>query len=180
MKKYTFLICCLLFVGSAYAQQDITKKWLVQTDTAYHFSFKYPNDWTLKLPGTNVRFFVTSVLENDEDKFKENMNCSARVLEQKGFKISTAKEALKQSLEEKLSNFILLKTNYIQWNNAETLVMEYTCTQTSNDITYNIHILQKMAVVKNTLYTFTYTAEEASYKKFIPIANAVFTSLKVK
>jgi hypothetical protein len=37
-----------------------------------------------------------------------------------------------------------------------------------------------MAVVKGTLFTFTYVAEENSYNKFIGTVNTVFTSMKIK
>ncbi len=180
MKKTLLLSCCLGIANIIFAQQTDTRNWLVQTDSAYHFTFNRPPGWELKLPGTNTRFFLTSQKENEQDPFRENINCIARVIEQAGFKVSDAADAIKKSLSEKLQDYKLLKSVYSTWNNSETLVLEYTCTQEAGGTIYNIHMLQRMAVVKNTLFTFTYTAEETSYNKFINIVNIVFQSLKIK
>jgi hypothetical protein len=180
MRKSILLFCCLGIVNILIAQQTNNSSWPVQTDSVYHFTFKRPPTWDLKLPGTNTRFFLTSQAENEKDLFRENINCITRVIEQAGFKISNAADAIKQSLSEKLKDYKLLKSAYSTWNNSQTLVLEYTCTQESGDTTYTIHILQRLAVVKNTLFTFTYTAEEAGYNKYIDIVNKVFLSLKIK
>lgn len=171
------LLCSNLLTAQ---KSDIPADWALYTDTAYHFSVRYPADWEFKLKNTNTRFFVTSYKENEEDKFRENINCIVRVLDDKGFSIKTAEDAIKKSLSEKLQNYQLLRTEYLTWNNSETLEIEYTCTQSANDITYSIHMLQRMGVVKGTLFTLTYTAEQKSFSKYIDTVKKVLQSLKVK
>gem|GEM_PF-5886756 len=76
-------------------KHDIPADWLSFTDTAYNFSIRYPADWEFKLKNTNTRFFVTSSLENSDDKFRENINCIARVIEEKGITVKIAEDAKK-------------------------------------------------------------------------------------
>ena len=172
---------CILCCNQLNAQQNnIPADWALYTDTAYHFSVRYPSDWEFKLKNTNTRFFITSYNENEADKFRENINCIVRVMDDKAFTIKMAEDAIKKSLSEKLQDYQLLRTEYLTWNNSETLEIEYTCTQSANDITYSIHMLQRMGVVKGTLFTLTYTAEQKSFSKYIDTVKKVLQSLKVK
>jgi hypothetical protein len=171
------VLCCHQLTAQ---KNDIPADWLPFTDTAYNFSIRYPADWEFKPKNTNTRFFITSSTENDSDKFRENINCIARVVEEKGFTIKMAEDAIKKSLGEKLQDYKLLRSEYLTWNSSETLELEYTCTQTSSDVSYSIRMLQRMAVVKGTLFTLTYTAEQKSYRKYIDTVKKVLASLKVK
>jgi hypothetical protein len=161
-------------------KNDIPADWSLYTDTVYHYSVRYPANWEFKPKNTNTRFFVTSYKENEEDKFRENINCIVREMDDKGFTIKMAEDAIKKSLREKMKDYQLLRSEYMTWNNSETLEIEYTCTQTANDITYSIHLLQRMGVVKGILFTLTYTAEEKSYSKYIDTVKKVLQSLKVE
>ena len=171
-----FLLCTI----TLHAQKDKTKtQWLTYGDSLYNFTVQYPSNWEFKTPGTNTRFFITSYNETDADNFRDNINCIARKLEQKDFKINSAEEAIKKSLQEKYTDLNFIYSGYTQWNGTEALEMEYTFTNTSNEVAYHIHLLQRMAVVKEVLYTITYTAEAESYQKYIGIVRKVIQSFKV-
>jgi len=181
MKNFFLLFVSMVIVNNLCAQQTKeTTNWLTQTDTLHHFSFSYPAEWTLKLPGTNTRFFVTSPKKTDNDDFRENINCITRVLEQKDFTVKMAEDAIKESLSEKLTDFKLLRSEYITWNGSETLEIDYTCTRESEGTTYYIHILQRMAVIGGTLFTLTFTSEADTYSKYLPTVKKIMQSLKVK
>ncbi len=180
MKNLFSLLAGIFIVINLQAQQPvIATNWLSHTDSVFHFSFTYPENWELKLPGGTTRFFVTSPKETDHDNFRENVNCIARVLEQKGFTIKMAEGAIEKSLTEKLKDFKLVQKKYITWNNSEALQIEYTCTQTSGDKSYNIYILQRMAVINDTMFTITFTSEVNTYKMYSPAAKKIMQSLKV-
>jgi hypothetical protein len=178
--KVLFSVICVLYLLPSYSQNgSVAEGWKLQKDTAYNFSFLYPVSWDLKLPGTNTRFFVTSKLENDADQFRENLNCIARGLQQQGFKISDATEEIKKSLAEKLTDYKLIYSGYTTWNNVQMLTLEYTCTQESNGVKYYVHLLQKIAVAKGILFTFTYTAAADKYDKFLNTINKILKSVKL-
>jgi hypothetical protein len=180
MKKFLFSFFCFLFTLSLSAQKSNTFiEWVTYTDSLYNFTVLHPSDWEFKTPGTSTRFFVTSYADSDTDNFRENVNCIVRKIEQTDFKISQAEDALKKSLGEKLKNFTIINSVYSQWNDAETLEMEYSCTRTSNGTEFRVHNLQRMAVVNGILFTLTYTAEEGSYNKYIGTVKKVIASLKV-
>jgi hypothetical protein len=181
MKLFPLSIFCLLSAISLHAQTTTAPtKWFTYKDSLHPFTVQYPSDWEFKKPGTNTRFFITSYKENEEDQFRDNINCIARKIEQKGFTIRMAEDAVMKSLAEKLKDFSLVNSTYSQWNGAESLELEYTCTMSSAGNNFDIHMLQRMAVIKGTLYTITFTSEDASYHKYIPVVTRVIKSFTVK
>jgi PsbP len=180
MKNSLILLCCLCTASLLHAQTGtaVKTKWLTHYDSSYHFSFQYPEDWQLKLPGTNTRFFVTSYPENDSDNFRENINCIVRKMEDTGFKIKTAEADIKATLAEKMTDFKMLRSGYKKWNGKDALYMEYTCTNKSEDLVYYIHIYQQVAIWRGILYTMTYTSESKSYSKYWNTISTIMQSLK--
>jgi hypothetical protein len=177
--KYIVALCCCLSSTVLMAQQD-TATWVSHTDTTYHFSLMRPDNWQFKLPGTNTRFFITSYAENDADKFRENINCIARRIEDRNFVISMAEDAIKTSIKEKMADYKELSSGYVKWNNTDALQLNYTCSQQFNGATVNLHIFQLVSVVKGILYTITFTSMTDSYDKYIGVVNKVVQSFKVE
>jgi len=181
MKRFLLLACTIFLFNTPQAQPaGTTTNWLTHTDAAYHFSINYPAGWEFKLPRTKTRFFVTSPIEDNNDQFRENINCIVREIEQKGLTISSAAETIKKNLADQMSDFKMIRSEYINWNNSETLELEYTCTRKSGEYNYNIHMLQRMAVINDTLFTLSYTSEDRSYNKYIATIKKIMESLKVK
>lgn len=179
MRKNIVLLLCLLASGFVKAQSGgaVTANWLTHQDST--FSFKYPPDWLLKLPGTNTRFIVTSKPEDENDHFRENINCITRVLNDPGFKISSAEKDIRETLETKMTDFKLLASGYTTWNGSEALYMEYSTTQKAGEILMKVHIYQQMAVVKGVLFTLTYTAADTGYSKYWNIIAGIIQSVKI-
>ncbi len=180
MKKSMILFCCLFTASLLKAQtgNTVTAKWLTHYDSAYNFSFQHPDDWQLKLPGTKTRFFVTSYPENDADNFRENINCIVSKVDDTGYQIKSAEAEIKATLVKNMTNFKMLNSGYKKWNGKDALYLDYTCTQKSGDITYNIHIYQQIAVWRGAVYTLTFTADAASYSKYWGSISKIIQSLK--
>lgn len=176
-----FVICFLLSLPALLKAQTTTVPagWKKHLDTAYNFVLYYPADWTLRLPGTNTRFFITTKLENDADAFAENLNCVARTLQQKDFTISSVKDAVIENLAANLKDFKLISSDYSTWNASQMLTIDYTCTKEQDGKKYSIHILQKIAVAKGILFTFTYTAETDHFAKYEETARKVIRLIRL-
>lgn len=177
-KKIIFLPLYLFLTNVSFAQSTDKLSWMGITDTTYHFSFSYPINWELKLPNTNTRFFVTSYPENSADKIRENVNFAAKELNTVNFKIQSAEEAIKNNLAQKLQNFKLIDSKYFQWNSTDVLVFEFTCTKMVNDTPVTLRLQTYQAILGKWLYTFTFTAEDASYNKYMEVAAKIFNSIK--
>ena len=186
MKKI-IILPVFLFVSSICLQAQIesTKnkeatEWLQLTDTTYKFTISYPAQWTLKLPNTNTRFFFTSPVTSESDKFRENVNGITRKIEEKGFTILMATDNIKESLAKKLQNFKLINATESKWFGADMLELEYSGTNETDGIKYNVHFLQRMAVINGTLITLTYTAEDLQYENYLTIVRKIFDSFQFK
>ncbi len=177
MKNIITLFTCLLIAAVLQAQTGNTK-WLTQEDSLFHFTYQYPENWTLKLPGTQTRFFVTSKPENENDNFKENINCIAKDLNVPNFNIKDEEANLKESLKSQMPDFKLLASSYKKWNGTDALCIDFTTTQKSGDNTYYIRIYQQVAVLKGILYVLTYTAETGTFSKYWDTVSTIMLSVK--
>jgi eukaryotic-like serine/threonine-protein kinase len=173
-------VCILSSITLTAQTKPDTSQWKTYTDTAYHFTMQYPAWWEFKPQSTNTRFFVTSYKENEADAFRENLNCLTRTIDQPGFTIDKAEAAIKKSLAGQLTDYKLIRSGYITWNGVQTLELDYTCTKESGGASYNIHMYQRMAIVKNTLFTLTFTSDAAAYTRYLPTVKKMLASLKVK
>lgn len=178
--KILILIASLLIAFFVSAQPGNTEvKWLTHTDSAYKLSIQYPSDWELKPPKTKTRFFITSYPESDKDNFRENLNCTVPSDIGKNTTIQMAEEDILKTLPQSLGDFKIVQSNYSKWNNVDAYEIEYTCTQTNNDVTYHLHMLQKIAIINGKLYALTYTSMNDSYEKYINTIRRMFESFKV-
>lgn len=174
---YTAIFFAFIFLNGT-AQQS-QSSWLSHVDTAKHFSFRYPENWTLKLPGTDARFIVTSPRENNSDDFRENLNFLVR--EAPGFKtgVPTSAAALKEALQLRRNNFVFIDSAYVKWNNVQALRFTYSFTSTENSKEFPIEMMQQLTVLNGVLFTLTYTAKAGSFTKFLPVINQIIQSVVV-
>jgi len=183
MNRKIFLFVHFVFLtgSSVIAQINNGNRtiWKTHYDSLYNFSLQYPGDWEFKLPTEKSRFVVKSYKENEADSFRENVNCIARKIDEKGFVIKDAEDAIKKALSEKLTDYELISSEYIKWNKADALQIKYTCTQQSGDQKYSIKIFQQVAVVNGVLYTLTFTAEAVNYGKYASAVNKMYALFKV-
>lgn len=155
--------------------------WNKHTDQVHRFTFEYPAGWTLKLPETDTRFFVTSPSENEADRFWENVNCIARKLDAPDLDLKAVEEAVLASLSKTRKDYALVMLDHPPWNQCPSLEVVYTFTaQTPSGDSFQVKILQRVAVVKGTLFTITFTSEQRSYDAFVDTARGVIESLAVE
>jgi hypothetical protein len=77
-------------------------------------------------------------------------------------------------------DYKLLSSAYVKWNNAEALQLSYTGNKEINGALVNLHMFQLMAVVKDVLYTITFTSMADSYDKYIGVVNKVVQSFTIE
>lgn len=178
--KLSFLAACLFIAFSATAQPgSATVKWLLHKDSLYNLSMQYPSDWQLKPPTQNARFFVTSYPESGADNFRENVNCIVPKPVDKGVTIQMAETDIVNTLSGNLPGFKIVRSGYSKWNNVNSYEIEYTCVQTSGETTYNLHMLQKVAIIKGKLYALTFTSLTDAYDQYIATVRRMIQSFKV-
>lgn len=91
-----------------------------------------------------------------------------------------AETDITKTLSENLSDFKIINSGYSNWNNVTAYEIEYSCTQASGNDTYYLHILQKVAIIKEKLYALTFTSEDEFYKKNIGMVRKMIESFKVE
>ena len=81
---------------------------------------------------------------------------------------------------KRFADFKQGEISYISWNGVEALQIDFYATVEVRGNSYKIHFLQQFAVVDGLIYIFTYTADRASYDKFVSSARAILETAKVK
>lgn len=178
--KISFLSACLFLAYFATAQSGTsTVKWLTHKDSLYNLSIQYPSNWQLKPPNENARFFITSYPESAADNFRENLNCIVPSPVKKGVTLKAAEEDINNTLSGSLPGFELVHSGYSSWNGVNSYEIEYVCTQTSGENTYELHMLQKIMILKGKLYALTFTSLTDSYDKYIGDIRKMIQSFRV-
>lgn len=179
MKKIFFLIFSLPFLG-LYGQTtkpskpivDSSLQWQNYLDTSNKFSFRYPANWTIRIPNEkeSAKIFIRSPKENDDDSFIENINLIIREVRVDKINVEMLKKSVKEALEKKVNQYEFISGKNTTWLGTSAYEIYYSSINSGE----KVKILQRVAFLNNKLYTITYVASYDNtiyYKKAIEIMN---------
>ena len=151
-------------------------KYLIFTDNfGYGITINYPFGWEKKEAVMDAVVVFLSPLENEFDKFRENLSLIIKkyLLEQKlsGGYIEFEIEQLKETLQD----FQLVKKTRIKISNIPAYKIVYTGKKQE----INIKIMQYYALKNKRIYLLTYTAEKDKYNKFLKVIKKMIKSFKI-
>lgn len=142
-------------------------------------TLQYPGDWSIKEnPAAGVIVAFGSPKENSSDTFVDNVNLSVSDLSSKpDMTLDQVADLWQKQTEEDLatSTFKLseIKPDTLAGQDAKRLVFTYSLQEK------DIKGLVVIALKDKKAYIVTYTAEKASYDKFVNAANTIVSSLQV-
>jgi hypothetical protein len=178
-RRLKSIVMAIMMLGLLFPQLAAAQAaWPTYSNEAFGYHISYPPDWEFKPPNEKDTFFVTSRLNGDGDRFRENVNCKPLRLQIKDFNIRSAEAQIIAGVST-MPDFKLIKSTYVRWNGVEALMLEYTLSNTTNGERYDIHIQQQMSVIGDVLYAITFTSEEGSYARYLPMATQIVNSMKV-
>jgi hypothetical protein len=160
------------------AVASVKVPWLDYANSDFGYRLSYPSDWQFKAPNAKNTFFIGTPMESETDLFVENINCTPTRLPTKDFDITTVEPSLLPKLSAK-PDFKMIQSKYIVWNGAKAWQIEYTFSNDSDNIHHDLHMVQRMAVYGDRLFTVTFTALDTSFSKYFPTVEKIFDSIKV-
>ena len=76
--------------------------------------------------------------------------------------------------------FNLIKLEYVQWNDTETMQLKYTTKQVSEGKVFTLQYLHLTTIIDGKQYSLVFTSLKATYDSYVQTAEKIMYSLKVK
>lgn len=145
------------------------------SDPQGRFSIGYPGNWQLNDNTEDAVIQIMSPLENDNDKFKQNV--SLRIEEMKSG--TTIEDYVKLNMDEvkgMIKNYREVSSMFFNRNGSRAYQIVYK--GTFGEMAYDVQIKQLFTIANGKGYILTYANKEDERDAFETTANKIFNSFK--
>lgn len=141
------------------------------------YNILYPESWkpdTSKMMGTDLVIF--SPLENEEDKFSENINIMIQDLDNQNIDLERYKEISDNQIRELFADSEVFESAVIKSNGADYYKMIYTMMQGD----FRLKITSICFIKNDKAYLATFTVELDKYDNYKKVGNEILSSFKLR
>jgi len=152
-------------------QPQIIKDWKKFDQSNY--SIQYPPSWDLNISGQmGTSFILFSPLENEDDKFMENINLLAQDLSGLNIDLDKYTEISEGQIKTMVTNSSIQESRRMKINRSEYHKIIYSGEQGI----YQLKFIQYYMVINDKAYVLTFTSEENKFEDYIEIAEKILNS----
>jgi uncharacterized lipoprotein YehR (DUF1307 family) len=145
--------------------------------TADDYSIQYPKDWELNESGQmGTRFILYSALENDDDKFLENVNLIVQDLQGRSVDLDAFTEISEEQVKTMLTNCTLYESERMKKGSTECHKLVYTADQGA----FNLKFEQYYWVENEKAYVLTLTCEQSKFSNFKEVGEKILNSFSLE
>jgi len=170
--KLLFAIILFFLTSYCVAQKEITKS----TFSKDNFIIEYPKSWridTSRLMGTE--FFLFAPLENQTDKFSENVNLIIQDLTGQNVNLETYKSLTDKQISEFTNKSKVFESLIKKAKNRDYFKVVYTITQGKSKL-----MITSICIIKNEkAYLLTFTTELERYELYKKTGEQILNSFFV-
>lgn len=137
------------------------------------FSIQYPSTWELNQSGQmGTSFIIFSPLENDEDKFKENVNLLMQDLTGQNIDLDKYVEISEGQIKTMLTNSTLIESKRVKKESEEFHKIIYSGDQGI----FHLKFEQYYRVIDDKALVLTFTCETDQFFKFVNTGEKILNS----
>lgn len=137
------------------------------------FSIQYPSTWELNQSGQmGTSFIIFSPLENDEDKFKENVNLLMQDLTGQNIDLDKYVEISEGQIKTMLTNSTLIESTRVKKESEEFHKIIYSGDQGI----FHLKFEQYYWVIDDKALVLTFTCETDQFFKFVNTGEKILNS----
>ena len=141
------------------------------------FSIQYPSTWELNQSGQmGTSFIIFSPLENDEDKFKENVNLLMQDLTGQNIDLDKYVEISEGQIKTMLTNSTLIESKRVKKESEEFHKIIYSGDQGI----FHLKFEQYYWVIDDKALVLTFTCETDQFFKFVNTGEKILNSFTQK
>ncbi|MEO8759474.1 MAG: hypothetical protein ABI448_01185 [Bacteroidia bacterium] len=183
MKKKIIPLLVLLLMACAQETKsaddtkkvEIDKNW--NTFTQANYEIKYPSNWELDQSGKmGTSFIVFSPLENENDKFKENINLVIQDLTGKNINLDKYTKISEEQIKTMITNSKILESEQVKNDLTEYHKVIYTGDQGIYHLTFE----QYYWVMNEKVYIITFTSEVTTFKNYRGVGEKIMNSFVIQ
>jgi len=141
----------------------------------YGFSIKYPSTWEKKEKLRDFIVVFLAPLENESDKFRENLSLMVSNLFMQTMDLSDYVNFSIDQLREAILDFRLFEKTQTKISKIPAYKIVYSGKRKQ----MNIKIMQHYAIKRNKVYLITYTAEKDKYEMYLKSLQKMIKTFKI-
>ena len=173
MKLILFLILTIL-TDCCFSQADTADQMI--SFAKGNYKFQYPRSWRLDtLTKLGPELFVFSPLENESDKFSENVNISIQDLRGQNIDLVQYKQITDKQVEELATEGKIFESSIAQTNKGEIFRITYAMTQGK----FRLKITTVCLMNNDTAYLATFSSELDKYDNYKKIGEQILNSFSL-
>jgi len=169
---FTAIFIAITFCG--YTQTDSSKQKI--TFTKDNFKIEYPKSWRLdtsRIMGTEL--FIFSPLENEADKFSENVNVMIQNLSGQNINLEKYKQITEEQLSGMATDGKVFESSIVKTAKNSFYKIVYAMTQGK----LRLKISSICFINKDKAYLATFTSEIDKYDSYQKIANDILSTFSI-
>ena len=169
--KYGLMLLPVLLALSGCSQSDPADSMLVCQKR--NFAIKYPGTWRVDTSGTmGTEWVIFSPLENENDKFSENVNVLIQPLAGLNIDMNKYRDISERQLASAVTDGKIYESTIGKTENGERYKIVYSMLQG----TFRLKILSYCYIKNEKAYLVTFTAELDKYDRYRKTGEAVLHS----
>jgi hypothetical protein len=159
--------CCFSQAGPTTRMIDFAKG---------DYKLKYPETWRLDTSGSlGPELFVFSPLENDTDKFSENVNVLIQNLQGQNINLEQYKQITDKQLSDLATDGKIYESSILKTDKGEFFRITYAMTQGK----YRIKITSICFIRNDKAYLATFSSEFDKYDNYKEVGEQILSSFSL-
>lgn len=173
MKLILFLILTIL-TDCCFSQADTADQMI--SFTRENYKFQYPRSWRLDtLTKLGPELFVFSPLEDEADKFSENVNISIQNLKGQNIDLVQYKQITDKQVEDLATEGKIFESSIVKTSKGEIFRITYAMTQGK----FSLKITTVCFISNDKAYLATFSSELDKYDKYKKIGELILSSFSL-
>jgi hypothetical protein len=138
---------------------------------------QYPKDWELSQSGQmGTKFMLFSAMENDEDKFRENVNLISQDLGSNTVDLDQYTEISEKQIKTMMTNCTVYESKRMKNARGEYQKLIYAADQG----TFRLKFEQYYWIENDFAYVLTLTCEESTFSSFKEIGEKIMNTFSLR
>jgi hypothetical protein len=172
--KIIFTFIFVVVTSYASSQVDITNR--LTNYIKENYKIQYPNTWTIDTSRKmGAEFFIYSPKENENDKFRENVNFIIQDLNGQNIDLDKYAQITEQQIKDLATDGKIYDSQKIKTAESEYYKMTYGMTQGI----FKLKIEQYYFIKDEKAFVITFTSELDKFEAFKSVGEQILNSFKL-